>query len=97
MKKIILILSYLTITISLLAQNTHQKYEVQIRKADSLYRVQDYNNSAKAFSNAFKVSDSEIPVNHRYNAACSYALANSPDSAFANLNYIASFMNYSRY
>lgn len=68
-----------------------------IRKADSLYQVKDYKNSALAFSNAFKMPASKITMNHRYNAACSYALANNADSAFANLEYLASFMSYSRY
>jgi len=97
MKKIVLILSYLIFTVCSFAQNSNQKYDILIRKADSLYRVKDYKNSALAFSKAFKVRDSKIPMNHRYNAACSYALANNADSAFASLNYIATFMNYSRY
>ncbi|MEA4936294.1 MAG: alpha/beta hydrolase [Paludibacter sp.] len=97
MKKIVLFLSFLIFTAGLFAQNSNQKYDVFIRKADSLYQVKDYKNSALAFSDAFNVPDSRITMNHRYNAACSYALANYSDSAFANLNYIAKFMNYSRY
>jgi len=96
MKKIVLILSYLFFTVYSFAQNSNQKYDILIRKADSLYRAQDYKNSALAFSNAFNVPGSKITMNHRYNAACSYALANNADSAFANLNYIATFMNYCR-
>jgi pimeloyl-ACP methyl ester carboxylesterase len=36
-------------------------------------------------------------MNHHYNAACSWALANVPDSAFYHLNYIATKMNYTDY
>src|SRR3989339_859986 len=36
-------------------------------------------------------------MNQQYNAACSYALANNPDSAFFCLNHIASYMNYTNY
>ncbi len=36
-------------------------------------------------------------MNHRYNAACSWALANYPDSAFYYLNYLARFQKYSNY
>jgi pimeloyl-ACP methyl ester carboxylesterase len=97
MKKIVLILSYLIFTTCSFAQNSNQKYDILIRKADSLYRAQDYKNSALAFSNAFNTPDSKITMNHRYNAACSYALAKNADSAFANLNYITIVMNYSRY
>lgn len=97
MKRIVLILSYLIFTVCSFAQYSNQKYDILIRKADSLYQAKDYKNSALAFSNAFKVCDSEIPMNHRYNAACSYALANNADSAFASLNHIVTFMNYSRY
>ncbi|MFV0271188.1 MAG: alpha/beta fold hydrolase [Macellibacteroides fermentans] len=97
MRKILSLLSFLIFTVFSFAQNSNQKYDVFIRKADSLYRAKDYKNSALAFSDAFNIPDSKITMNHRYNAACSYALANCPDSAFANLNYVATLMNYSRY
>lgn len=70
------------------------KYNVIIRTADSLYQVKDYTKSAFAFSDAFKAPDAKITINHRYNAVCSWALANYPDSAFFNLNYIVTWMNY---
>jgi hypothetical protein len=82
---------------SLLAQKNHQKYDVLIRKADSLYQVKDYMNSALSFSVAFNAPGAKITMNHRYNAACSWALANVPDSAFYHLNYIATKMNYTDY
>lgn len=97
MKTTTLLLTFLISTVSLLGQNSNRKYDVLIRKADSLYQTGDYKKSAFAFSEAFNVPDSKITMNHRYNAACSYALANNSDSAFANLIYIATFMNYSRY
>lgn len=62
-----------------------------------MYRVKDFKNSALAFSEAFKIPDSRITRNHRYNAACTWALANNPDSAFYYLNYIATKMNYTDY
>jgi len=97
MKTTTFLLALLISTTSLIAQNNHQKYDVLIRKADSLYRVKDYKNSALAFSNAFNEPDAKPTMNHRYNAACSYALANNGDSAFINLNYIATLMNYTNY
>ena len=97
MKKTILVLSIFICTSSLLGQTCALKYEALIRKADSLYQLKDFTKSAFAFSDAFKATDAKITVNHRYNAACSWALANYPDSAFFNLNYIATILNYTNY
>jgi pimeloyl-ACP methyl ester carboxylesterase len=97
MKSTKLFLGLLFCSVSLSGQTVTAKYDNLIRKADSLYQVKDFKNSGFAFSDAFKMPDAEITVNHRYNAACSWALANYPDSAFFNLNYIASLMNYTNY
>ncbi len=97
MKTTTLFLSLLICSVSLFGQAIPRKYDVLIRKADSLYQVKDFKNSAFAFSDAFKAPDAKITVNHRYNAACSWALANYPDSAFNQLNYIATKMNYTNY
>jgi pimeloyl-ACP methyl ester carboxylesterase len=97
MKTTTFLLNLLISTAALFAQNSNQKYDDFIRRADSLYQVKDYKNSSHVFSEAFNLAGSKITMNHRYNAACSYALANNSDSAFSNLNYIATFMNYSRY
>ncbi|MCF8379201.1 MAG: alpha/beta hydrolase [Bacteroidales bacterium] len=97
MKTTLFLLALLISATSLLAQQNHQKYDALIRKADSLYQVKDYKNSALAFSEAFNNPDAKLTMNHHYNAACSYALANNADSAFFHLNYISTFMNYTRY
>ncbi len=97
MKTITFLLALLISTTALLAQKNHENYDILIRKADSLYQVKDYKNSAFVFSDAFNVPDAKISMNHRYNAACSYALANIPDSAIFYLNYVATLMNYTKY
>lgn len=97
MKTTTFLLTFLISMVVVFGQNSNPKYDAIISKADSLYRLADYKNSAQAFSRAFNVPGAEITMNHRYNAACSYALANNADSAFANLNYLATYMNYSRY
>lgn len=97
MKTTILFLGLLVCGADLAGQPITHKYDFLIRKADSLYQVKDFKNSALAFSAAFKAPDSEITRNHRYNAACSWALANCPDSAFYQLNYVATKMNYTDY
>ena len=53
--------------------------------------------SADKYSAAFKVNDWKGFSNDRYNAACSWALASVPDSAFFQLDRIATLMNYSNY
>lgn len=97
MKTTILALSLLVYGVSFFGQTITRKYDFLIRKADSLYQVKDFKNSAFTFSDAFKAPDSKVTRNHRYNAACSWALANYPDSAFYHLNYIAAKMNYTDY
>jgi pimeloyl-ACP methyl ester carboxylesterase len=97
MKTTILFLGLLVCGVSLFGQTIARKYDFLIRKADSLYQVKDFKNSAFAFSAAFDAPDSHITKNHRYNAACSWALANYLDSAFYHLNYIAAKMNYTDY
>jgi pimeloyl-ACP methyl ester carboxylesterase len=97
MKTTTFLLTLLISATFLLAQKNHQKYDVLIRKADSLYQVKDYMNSALSFSVAFNAPDAKITMNHHYNAACSWALVNVPDSAFYHLNYVATKMNYTDY
>ena len=97
MKTTILLLGLLVCGADLTGHTITHKYDFLIRQADSLYQVKDFKNSAFAFSAAFKAPDSKITRNHRYNAACSWALANYPDSAFYQLNYVATKMNYTDY
>ncbi len=97
MKTTIVFLALLIYSTLLFSQTNTYKYDILIRKADSLYQVKEFKKSAFAFSDAFKAPDSKITINHRYNAACSWSLANYPDSAFFNLNYIATLMNYTNY
>jgi len=97
MKTTTLFLGFFICAVSLFGQTITRKYDFLIRKADSLYQVKDFKNSAFAFSDAFKTPESKITINHRYNAACSWALASYPDSAFYQLDYIATKMNYTDY
>ncbi|MDT3404367.1 DUF6624 domain-containing protein [Mucilaginibacter terrae] len=72
-------------------------YKALITKADSLYQAKDYEASARAYSAAFKSNKWRGEVTDRYNAACSWALANVPDSALANLEYVAYKDGYRNY
>jgi pimeloyl-ACP methyl ester carboxylesterase len=95
MKTTQLFLGFILFAVSLFGQSNAQKNADLIRQADSLYTVKEFKNSAYTYSEAFKANGWKATVNQRYNASCSWALANYPDSAFFNLNYIAKHMNYS--
>lgn len=82
---------------SIKAQTPPKEYYEFISKAEKLYETKDYKNSALSYSEAFKTLGWKGIPNDRYNAACSYALTNMPDSAFFQLNVIASKSNYSNY
>jgi hypothetical protein len=85
MKNIIFIL-LLILSGYLFSQDQEKEYKYLVRKADSLYNAKDYKNSAKVYSAAFKALGWKGTPSDRYNAACSAALANIPDSAFFYLN-----------
>lgn len=73
------------------------KYSEIIKEAWSLYESKDYLKSGEMYSDAFDALGGKGMVNDRYNAACSWALANKPDSAFVQLFKIAEKGNYTNY
>jgi len=93
-KTILFFLSALTTQFSF-GQNA--EYSAFIKTADSLYKAKDYKNSALTYSKAFETLGWEGYLYDRYNAACSWALANIPDSAFFQLNKIATESNFKDY
>ncbi|MES2131747.1 MAG: DUF6624 domain-containing protein [Bacteroidota bacterium] len=97
MNKEIAIAGFLLSVNLVYTQNT-DTYGKLVRKADSLYKLKEYKNSADMYSEAFKSFGWKGFSSNRYNAACSWALANVPDSAFFNLQKIAKgyFKNYDR-
>ena len=98
MKKIILLVISLASLSSVFAQNNElYAYKTLTKRADSLYLAKDYKNSALTFSNAFKRYHKLATVRDRYDAACSWSQASFPDSAFSNLQLIASNGSYTNY
>lgn len=75
------------------AQNAD--YGKYIKEGDELYDKKEYRKSAEAYSKAFVVLGNKGYPNHRYNAACSWALAGVTDSAFEQLFKIAKNAGYS--
>ena len=74
-----------------------EKYSELIQTAWSLYESKDYLKSGEMYSEAFVALGGKAMLNDRYNAACSWALANKPDSAFVQLFKIAEKGNYTNY
>ena len=71
-----------------------QTYSELLDKADSLYEAKDYRSSGIAYNEAFKASNGKGKPIDRYYAACSWALAGFPDSAFYYLNLVATESKY---
>ena len=73
------------------------EYSGLVKKAYSLCNAKDFKASALTYSAAFKANGWLGLSNDRYNAACSWALANNSDSSFFQLNRIATKSNYMNY
>ncbi len=97
MKQSIIFLFFAIWTTLIKGQNNYQQYDNFVKKADSLYHVNDYKNAALAYSNAFKSIGWIGTQKDRYNAACSWALAGVVDSAFFQLDRIVTKANYIDY
>ena len=72
----------------------HEKYSELIQEAWSLYKSKNFLQSGQKYSEAFVALGGKGVVNDRYNAACSWALANQADSSFTQLFRIAEKGNY---
>ena len=97
MKQITIMLAFFLSTHLTIGQNIPQEYFDLVKKADSLYNAKEFMRSANKYSEAFKANGWKGLPNDRYNAACSWALAAVPDSAFFQLDRIATKANYSNY
>lgn len=95
MKKYLLVLSFFFTTQFSFGQSG--EYFTLVKKADSLYNAGNYKASAWTYSAAFKANGWTGISNDRYNAACSWALANNSDSSFFQLNSIVTKANYIDY
>ncbi|MFD0836140.1 DUF6624 domain-containing protein [Mariniflexile aquimaris] len=89
------IIGLLMINLSFGQEN--EKYSELINKAWKLYETKEYLKSAEKYSEAFNLSNGKEKSSDRYNAACSWALANIIDSSFVQLFKIVKYDNYSNY
>ncbi|MDX5348261.1 MAG: hypothetical protein LPK19_13570, partial [Hymenobacteraceae bacterium] len=74
-----------------------EKYNQLVKEAWKLYEAKEYKKSGFTYSEAFAGWGNKGVINDRYNAACSYALAGLPDSAFNQLFKIANSGHYTNY
>ncbi len=84
----------LTILIGILSLNIsysqdQEKYGESVREASALYDSKDYMASSLKYKEAFDHLGGKAYPNDRYNAACSYALAEDVENAFYHLYYLA--------
>jgi hypothetical protein len=79
------------------AQNK-QKYNEHVDTASALYHSKEYKKSAAKYLEAFELLEGKAYPNDRYNAACSYALAQDTENSFYHLFRLAeSTTRYSDY
>jgi hypothetical protein len=97
MKKITIFLAFLISAGFSFGQNTPKAYIDLVLKAESLYVEKDFEKSALTYSDALKTIGWKENSDDRYNAARLWAKANYPDSAFFNLNRIATLLKYTNY
>jgi len=104
MKYFVPIVVFMHIASATFAQKGYPKYYEMMglwNKADSLYKVKDYKNAAKLYSDAAKVTvEKAIDIDYselHYNASCAWAMAHKTNNSFSELKLIASKMNYSNY
>lgn len=70
------------------------QYDILTTQADSLYLANNFKQAALTYAKAFEVTGGKGLVKHRYAAACAWAETGSADSAFEQLNRIATKGNY---
>lgn len=89
MKKICTLLLFMLLFQLCRGQNKGKEYFSIIDSADSLYQQKEFRLSALKYSDAFIFMNGKGNPIHRYNAACSWALSGIPDSAFLQLEKVA--------
>ncbi len=87
MKYLLTIMGLLIVNFSF-GQN-QEKYSEYIKEAWSFYESKEYKKSAEKYKAAFDQLDGKAYPNDRYNAACSYALAENVENSFYHLLYLA--------
>ena len=94
--KTLLISITLLASVNSFSQNEDMtKYDSLINVALNFYELKDFKSSANSYSEAFKSIGWKSYPRDKYNAACTWSLANQPDSAFYYLEKIVTKLKYS--
>lgn len=89
MKKIATLIILSVFLVQSIAAQDQERYKELIGEAWELYQEKEYLSSGQKYAEAFVALGNKGDINDRYNAACSWALAGQPDSAFVQLFKIA--------
>lgn len=89
-------LSFGLLTTSLLSHSQTLDYRTNIGQAMALYKQKSFLKSGQMFNANFREHPQKVTPSDKYNAACTWALANQPDSAFAHLLAISENGDYTR-
>ncbi len=74
-----------------------EKYSELKKEAWNLYESKEYKKSANKYKEAFDQIDGKAYPNDRYNAACSYALAEDVENSFYHLFRLGNDSDYKNY
>jgi len=97
MRSVIFLGILLLIVVNIAFCQNNGEYTRLIDEAYKLYQNKEYLKSGKKYAEAFAANGNKGLLDDRYNATCSWALANETDSAFALLFMIAKKGNYTDY
>lgn len=97
MKNLLLILICVMLSNYSSGQERETEYFKLVSLADSLFKTKNYKMAAIKYSTAFMINGDKGLIEHRYDAACAWALSNNPDSSFSQLIRIAEKANYDDY
>lgn len=98
MKRLFLILVLLfSLLNASFSQKENEDYQLLIKEAKELYKEKKFDESGRIYNKAFRKANSNIGINDRYDAACSWSLASKNKNAFTQLFKIANQGNYSNY
>jgi len=96
--KISLFFAFILVIFSTSFAQNKQKYNEHVDTASALYHSKEYKKSAEKYQEAFEQLEGKAYPNDRYNAACSYALAQDTENSFYHLFRLAeSTTRYSDY
>ena len=91
-RTLIVVTTCMFFAVAVFGQN-QEKYAELVQVAWDLYESQAYQQSAETYKAAFDQLNGKAYPDDRYDAACSYALADDPENAFYHLFYLAENQN----